>query len=203
MLAQRLHDARSLLDGSGLPSGGGLARLQRVLTDRMAAFNQHLQHETAHLAPLAVLGGAVVQYGHVAGPLQQTVEVVGVDAYLVFYRCQFVGLAYAVRNKRAVVDAARHVALIAGQQQHMVEVQVARLQHTHHLQPLSRLAVEGNAGLLHQLACQPLHRDAVYRQVAAFDEPMQTVDQGVGPEQRFLEQRVVEVVLGILSNLPQ
>ena len=85
----------------------------------------------------------------------------------------------------------------------MVEVQVARLQHTHHLQPLSRLAVEGNAGLLHQLACQPLHGDAVYRQVAAFDEPMQTVDQGVGPEQRFLEQRVVEVVLGILSNLPQ
>ena len=162
-----------------------------MLRDAVPALHHHLQHEPAHLAALTVLRRVVVQHGHVAGALQQTVEIVGVDAHLVLDGGQLVSLTDAVRDERAVVHTLGHVALVARQQQHVVEVKVARLQHTHDLHTLGRLAVEGDAGLLHQLHRQPLQRLVAHHEVPADDEAVEPVDQRVGAEQRLLEQRVV------------
>ena len=192
-----------LLDGLGCPRGGLLTGLQGVLADGLATLDEHLQHEAAHLAPLAVLGGIVVEDGDILGALQQAVEIVGVDANLILDSGQFVGLADAVRNERAVVDAPRHVALVAGEQQDVVEVDVARLEHTHHLDALDGLAVEGDAGLLDNLRGESLQGLVGDLQIATLYQRIQAVDQHVGSEKRLLEQGVLYLVLGLLGYLAQ
>ena len=135
--------------------------------------------------------------------MQQAVEVVGVDAHLVLNRRQLVGLADAVRYEGAVVDAPWHVALVARQQQDVVEVEVARLEHTHDLHALGRLAVEGDGGLLDELLQQALQRGVCHDQIAAADESVEAVDERVAAEQRLLEQRVLYFVLGAGGYLAQ
>ena len=108
-----LQDMRRLLDGLVLPLLHGLSGLERAAADGMGTLDHQLQHETAHLAALAVLGGTIIEDGHVAGPLQQAVEIVGIDGDLVLDGGQFVGLPDAVGNERRVVDAPRNVALVA------------------------------------------------------------------------------------------
>ena len=83
-------------------------------------------------------------------------EIISVDGDLVFYGRQFVSMAQTMGNERRVVDAFRHVALVAGEQQHVVEVEVARFQHAHDLKTFGRFAVEGDAGLLDDLRDQSL-----------------------------------------------
>ena len=97
-----MHDAedvRRLLDGLRGVAGNNLAGLQRTLLDVVTALNHELKHETAHLATLAVLCGVVPQDSDILGALQQTVEIVGIDAYLVFDGGKLVGLTDAVRDE--------------------------------------------------------------------------------------------------------
>ena len=49
-----------------------------------------------------------------------------------------------MRNKGGIVDALRQITFIARQHQHMVEVEIAGLQHTHDLYAHGRFAVERN-----------------------------------------------------------
>ena len=62
---QDLQDGFGLGDSYRLPTVYGLSGCQRMLGDSMAAFYQHLQHEAAHLATVAVLGGVVPEQGDV------------------------------------------------------------------------------------------------------------------------------------------
>ena len=182
-----LQDVRRLCDGFGVPLLHGLSGVERLSDDGVGTFDHELQHETAHLAALAVLGRAVIENGHVAGSLQQAVEIVGIDGDLVVDGGQFVGLSDAMGNERRVVDAPGNISLVAGEQQHMVEVEVARLEDAHHLNAFSRFTVEGNAGLLDDLHGQALKGCQVYRQVTALAQVLDAVDQRVCPEQRLLE----------------
>ena len=66
-------------------------------------------------------------------------------------------LADAVGNKRGVVDSLWHVALVAGKDKKMVEVDVACFKHSHELYAYGRLAMERNACGLKYLAQQSLY----------------------------------------------
>ena len=69
------------------------------MLNRMVILDHQLEHEAAHLAPLTTLGRIVVENGDIRGTLQQAVEIVGIDAYFVFDRCEFIGVTDAVGNK--------------------------------------------------------------------------------------------------------
>ena len=194
-LLHTLQHAGCLPDGLGLEGHIRLPCLQRTELYLMSALHHQLQQESAHLALLSVGGGIVVEDGDVLGPLQHTVEVVAEDGHLMVYRGQPVGLAYAVGYERRVVDTFGHVALIAGEEQHVAEVQVARLEHAHHLQPFGRFTVEGDRGGLYELRYESLQRGDVYLQVAVVNQRQQAVDERVGPEYRLLEERVLNVRL--------
>ena len=80
------------------------------------SLNHELEHETRHLTLLCISGGVVVDQSHVVGTLQQAVEVVLVNGHLVVDGGQPVCLADGIGDERCVVDAARHEALVAGEQ---------------------------------------------------------------------------------------
>ena len=184
-------------NGLRLPTDGLLAAGQGIMLDGVGILNHELEHEATHLAALAAIGGIIVKNSDIRSTLQQTVEIVGIDANLVFDRGKFVGMTDAVGNERTVVDATRQHALAARKQQHVVEVQVTRFEHAHHLQALGGLTVEGNRRLLNQLADKPLqgvHGDVEH---TVGHEAVQTVDERIGPEQRLLKQRV-GLVAGVL-----
>ena len=114
--------------------------------------------------------------------LQQAVEVVLVDGYLVIDGGEPVGLADGVGDERGVVDASRHVALVAGEQQHVVEVEVTRLEHTHHLDAFGWFSVEGDRGRLHELGDEALQGDEVDAEYTTVDEVADTIEQRIGAE---------------------
>ena len=142
-LTKDIKDGGSLFDGLLLTEQGLLAGFQATEGD-IPSLHHQLKHEARHLTFLCIDGGVVVYDGHVVGSLQQTVEVVLVDSHFVVDGGQSVGLADGVGDERGVVDAAGHVALVAGEQQHVVEVEVAGLKHTHDLNTFGGLAVEGD-----------------------------------------------------------
>ena len=88
-------------------------RRQTVVVYLLSALHEQLQHEAAHLAGVSVVGRVVVGDGDVAGALQQSVEVVGVDSHLVVDGGESVRFAYGVGYERRVVYAFRHVAFVA------------------------------------------------------------------------------------------
>ena len=65
----------------------------------------------------------------------------------------------------------------------MVEVEVTRLEYAHDLNALSRFAVEGDRGGLHELGEEPLQGDDIHLEGAAVDEVGHAVKQGVHAEE--------------------
>ena len=59
---------------------------------------------------------------------------------------QTVGLTETVGNEGGIVDALGEVAFVAGEQQHMVEVEVTGLENAHDLYAFDGFAVEGYRG---------------------------------------------------------
>ena len=99
-----------------------------------------------------------------------------IDCYLVVDGGETVGFADSVGDERGVVDAAWHVALVAGEQQYMREVEIAGFEHTHHLDALGGLSVEGDAGGLHELRHEALEGDDVDGERAVIHEVGDTVE---------------------------
>ena len=140
---------------------------QTVVVYLLSALHEQLQHEAAHLAGVSVVGRVVVGDGDVAGALQQAVEVVGVDSHLVVDGGEVVCLAYGVGYERRVVDALGHVAFVAGEEEEVVEVDVARLEHAHYLHAYNGLAVEGYGRGADELGDESAQRGVVDEEVAA------------------------------------
>jgi len=130
-----------------------LPRLQGEPADMLclSAFHHELQHEPAHLSLPAIVGGVVEGHSHIGGALQERVEIIGIDGHLVFYCRHLITPSQRVRNERRVVDAFGHVALVAGEHEHVVEVEVAGLQHAHDLYAKRRLAMERHRGGVDEL----------------------------------------------------
>ena len=71
----------------------------------------------------------------------------------------------------------------------MLEIDVTRFQHTHHLDAFNRFAVEGNTGGRDNLRDQSLQSVGVDCQNAFSYEIAQTVQQGIYAEKTLLCQR--------------
>lgn len=148
--------------------GGGVVLCgETVVIYLLSALHEELEHEAAHLAGVSVVGGVVVGDGDVAGALEEAVEVVGVEGYLVVDGGEVVCLAYGVGYERGVVDAFGHVAFVAGEEEEVVEVDVARLEYAHYLHAYNGLAVEGYGGGADELGEESAQRGVVDEEVAA------------------------------------
>ena len=80
----------------------------------------------------------------------------------------------------------------------MVEVEVARLQHTHDLCAHDGLAMKGDAAGRNNLLNEFGVDVHVGLQIACLHEVVQPIENGVDAKERLLHERVVVVVLGIL-----
>ena len=154
-------------DGLRHEGGGVVFRGETVVVDLLSALHEELEHEAAHLAGVSVVGGVVVGDGDVVGALEEAVEVVGVEGYFVVDGGEVVCLAYGVGYERGVVDAFGHVAFVAGEEEEVVEVDVARLEHAHDLHAYHRLAVEWYRRCAYELRHQSAQRGVVDEEVTA------------------------------------
>ena len=59
--------------------------------------------------------------------LQDAVEIIREHCYLMVNGCQAVGFTDGVGDKAGVIDPFRHVSLITGQDENMIEIQVSCL----------------------------------------------------------------------------
>ena len=168
-------DIGRLLDGLGGVELWRLARFQGEERDGNLVLDHQLEHKARHLGRLAIAGSIVVEYGDIGCALQQAMEIVLIDGHLVIDGGQAVGLTKGVGNERGVVDAARHVALVARKQQHVVEVEVTRFEYAHHLDTFGGFAVEGDGGRRNELTDKALHGDDVYLQHAAINQSAQPI----------------------------
>ena len=187
-MLQGLYHIGSLVDGLG---GAELRSLASTEGGHLhGALDHELEHEARHLARLTIGSGVVVDDGDILGALQQTVEIVLIDGYLVVDGGEAVGLADGVGDKRGVVDASGHVTLVAGEQQHVVEVEVARFEHTHHLKAFGGFAMEGDGGLLDELLEEALEGDGVDNQGIALYQIVEAIEEGVHAEACFRFDRL-------------
>ena len=152
----------------------------------MVALYHHLQHEAGHFTRLTIIGGVVVDQCDVVGTLEQTVEIIGIDGYLVVDGCEAIGLADAVWDERGIADALGEVALIAGEQQYMVEVDVACLKDAHDLDAFNGFTVKGYARSRYDLCDQSLQGEGIDIERTAIDKIAETVQQGVHTEQTLM-----------------
>ena len=100
----------------------------------------------------------------------------GVDSHLVIDGSESVGLADAIGDEGGVVDAAGHVAIITGEQQHVVEVEITSLKHTHDLDTFCRFSMKGDGGGLDQLTDESLQSNDIYVEHATIDEVRDTIE---------------------------
>ena len=69
-----------------------------------------------------------------------------VDGDFVVYRGEVVGLSYAMRDERGVVYAFWEIALVAGEEKYMVEIEVTGFEDTHNLNTFYGFTVKGDCG---------------------------------------------------------
>ena len=118
-------------------------------------------------------------------------EVIAEHRHLVVDGGKTVSLAHKVGNERHVVYSFGHVSLVAGEHQHVIEVEIACFQHTHYLHSARRFAVEGNGGRGNELTEKAAEDDEIGCQFAPFHQFQQLVKQRVHAESRFLKELVV------------
>ena len=95
---------------------------------------------------------------------------VGIDGHFVLYRGESVRFTQGVRDERRVAHPFWHVAFVARQHKQMVEIEVARFQHAHHLNAFSRFAVERDAGGLDELGHETFEGSEVDDEVASCNQ---------------------------------
>ena len=173
-----LHDFHHLIgfEDSQRTSGScQLSCLKCLVMDRFLPFHHLLEHETRHLTCLSIVGGVIIYQCHIFCPLQQAMEIMFVDSHLMIYRCQTVSFSDAIGNKRGIAHPPRHVPFIAGEHQHMIEIEVSRLKHTHDLNTFCWFAVKGYRGGLYYLGHQSLKGDDVHLQRTTIYQVCQTI----------------------------
>ena len=102
--------------------------------------------------------------------LYHAVEIISVDGYLVVNGSQPISFSDGIGDERGVVYATWQVALIARENQQMLEVQTAGLQYAHDLNALGGFSMEGNGSGLCQLDDEPFQRSGVHVQVSTAHE---------------------------------
>lgn len=114
----------------------------------------YLVDVAARLARGLVVGMGAIEHPDIRRALDQAVEIVGVDPFVVLGRGQREGRTQVVGDERPLShEVAGEVVVVHREQQHVLEVEVARLEDTHDLNALERFALKGDADGL-QVAAQ-------------------------------------------------
>ena len=144
---------------------------------RDAAFIIELVDIAARFAGRLLVGVRAVEHVHAPGPLDQAIEIVGIDSLVVFGRGQREGRTQVVGHERSLRHAvAGEVVVVHRENDDVVEIEVAGLQNTHHLHPFQRLALERDADRL-EVAAQQRGVDLRFdRQVAGVERVAQFDD---------------------------
>ena len=168
-------------------AGGGKADLLAVGEGADAEWGLRLQlaQETALLALAGAATVVVIDERDVLCPLQQAVERIGIDGVLAFGGVETETGAQDVGDERRVGGPAGNDALAHGEHDEVTEVEVARLQQSHHLQSLVFLAVEGDAGRLNGLAEETAQGGGAHVEDALGDEPAELAERLVELERGF------------------
>ena len=148
---------------------GTVAELHGDTLQGLAAIYLLELHQIARLAAAAhsvALTGIIYQM-HPAGARQQPVKPIVVQFLLMVGGRKAVTIAQRVGNEAALACVARHYLIVHRKDDDTVEIQRARLQQTHHLQSLQRLALERDLLAAHHLLkdmeqCARTHLDAVH-----------------------------------------
>ena len=85
----------------------------------------------------------------------------------------------------------------------MVEVEVTRFQHTHHLNTFGRFAVEGYRRLLNELLDESLQGDDVNTQHTAVHEIRQSIQERVHAEKTLRIERGIRRIQRYVANNPE
>ena len=145
---ERLHHGALLghLDGGVLDQIDIDAHLDVVHLE--AALVVQLADVAARLAGRLLVGVRAVEHVNRPRPLDEAVEVVGVDTLVVFGGGQIVGGPQVVGDERRLRgETAGEVVVVHREQDDVLEVEVARLEDAHHLDTLERLAAFNSQGL--------------------------------------------------------
>ena len=103
----------------------------------------------------------VVHTSQVFCSLYQPVEIIREDSYAMTGCCQSECLSYIGRNHGIALCAFGEHTFFDGKHEHVGEVQATRFQDTHHLQAVSRFAVEGNTGAAQELTQETAQGDVL------------------------------------------
>jgi hypothetical protein len=83
---------------------------------------------------------------------------------------QLISFANGVGDERGVVDTARHIPLVAGKENDVLEVQVACFEYAHDLNAFNRFSMKRNRGRLNQLVDKAQQGVVVDIEVAVLDK---------------------------------
>ena len=115
-------------------------------------------------------------------------EIVAIYGHLVIDRCQSVGCTQRVGYERCIINSLGHIPFVAREDEHMVEVEVARLQYTHHLDTSCRFAMKGYGGDAHQLGDESAEDGQVGIKVTVCNEFGKLLQRSEHAENRLLEE---------------
>ena len=144
--AQRIGHPPGLIDRKRLPGRKTDPQPDRTVNGLVRRLVFELVNVATGLAGAFVVAARTIDQMHPLGALDQPIEIVGINPFVVLRRRQAVSVAQVVRNeggrdgpvagKRIVVDR---------QDQHVFEIEVPGLQDSHDLDACQRLSFVRNA----------------------------------------------------------
>ena len=126
--------------------------------------HQHLFHEARHLSARCAFGGVVVDERHVLCSLNEAIEIVGIEAVALVTSGEMVLFAEEIRNERTAVFRLRQVAFVHTEHEHILEVEIARFEHSHQLNAHCGFSVERQGMGIDDLEKKTRERERLHTQ---------------------------------------
>ena len=92
------------------------------------------------------IGTGTIEHVNPLGPLDKPIEIVGIDPFMVRRRRQVERRPQIAGDERRLgYLVARKIVVVHREQDHIAEIEVARFEDTHDLQPFERFALKGDS----------------------------------------------------------
>lgn len=124
----------AIRDGTDREVVAELLLLEGEVLDGEICTGLQLQKETGGLSLAVLCHSPAIDIGDVSGALEEAVEIVGVNLALVLVSCEMKCPAQIKGDKGVVGTALGHIALVDGEHEDLVKVEVSCLEHTNHLE---------------------------------------------------------------------
>ena len=145
------------------------------MLDGVGVLDHELEHEAAHLAALSALSGIVVDERHVLCSLYEAIEIVGIEAVALVTSREMVLFAEEIRNERTAVFRLRQVAFVHTEHEHILEVEIARFEHSHQLNAHCGFSVERQGMGINDLEKKTRERERLHTQYSRLLQLQQAI----------------------------